>query len=111
MRAAYPRLSHRYYRMKAKWFGKEQLNAWDRNAPLPTSDERTFTWEMAKDTVLEAYGRFSPKLAEVAQPFFAGGWIDAPVKPGKQSGAFAHPDGAERAPLPDAQLSRASRAT
>jgi oligoendopeptidase F len=91
VRAAYPRLSHRYYAMKAKWFGKQQLNAWDRNAPLPTSDERTFTWDMARDTVLEAYGKFSPKLAEIAQPFFRGGWIDAPVKPGKSPGAFAHP--------------------
>jgi oligoendopeptidase F len=91
VREAYPRLSHRYYKMKAKWFGKAQLNAWDRNAPLPTSDERVFTWDMAKDTVLEAYGKFSPKLAEVAQPFFKGGWIDAPVKSGKSPGAFAHP--------------------
>ncbi|MEP7241636.1 MAG: M3 family oligoendopeptidase, partial [Devosia sp.] len=91
VRAAYPRLSHRYYQMKAKWFGKAQLNAWDRNAPLPTSDERTFTWDMARDTVMEAYGKFSPKLAEVAAPFFGSGWIDAPVKPGKSPGAFAHP--------------------
>jgi oligoendopeptidase F len=91
VRAAYPRLSHRYYAMKAKWFGKAQLNSWDRNAPLPTSDERTFTWDMARDTVLEAYGKFSPKLAEVARPFFGSGWIDGPVKPGKSSGAFAHP--------------------
>ncbi|RUT34615.1 M3 family oligoendopeptidase [Arsenicitalea aurantiaca] len=91
VRSAYPRLSHRYYAMKAKWFGKDQLDAWDRNAPLPTSDERIFDWETAKSTVLEAYGRFSPELAEVAQPFFEGGWIDAPVKPGKSPGAFAHP--------------------
>ena len=91
VRAAYPRLSHRYYQMKAKWFGKDQLNAWDRNAPLPTSDDRVFDWESAKTTVLDAYGRFSPKLREVAEPFFAGGWIDAPVKPGKSPGAFAHP--------------------
>jgi oligoendopeptidase F len=91
VRAAYPKLSHRYYQMKAKWFGKDQLNAWDRNAPLPTSDDRVFTWDEAKDTVLEAYGRFSPKLAEVAQPFFNSGWIDAPVNEGKLSGAFAHP--------------------
>ena len=72
--------------MKAKWFGKDQLNAWDRNAPLPTSDERTFDWETAKTTVLDAYGRFSPKLREVAEPFFAGGWIDAPVSEGKARG-------------------------
>jgi oligoendopeptidase F len=91
VRAAYPRLSHRYYAMKAKWFGKAKLNAWDRNAPLPTADDRLFDWESAKTTVLEAYGRFSPTLVEVAQPFFDSGWIDAPVRDGKSPGAFAHP--------------------
>ena len=88
---AYPKLSHRYYKMKAKWFGKDKLNAWDRNAPLPTSDERTWDWDSAVSTVLEAYGKFSPELAEVAKPFFNSGWIDAPVAEGKLSGAFAHP--------------------
>lgn len=91
VRDAYPRLSHRYYKMKAKWFGKDKLNAWDRNAPLPNSDDRVFDWETAKTTVLEAYGKFSPELAEVAKPFFDSGWIDAPVKDGKAPGAFAHP--------------------
>jgi len=91
VRDAYPRLSHRYYKMKAKWFGKDQLNAWDRNAPLPTSDERVWDWESAKATVMEAYGKFSPQLAEVAAPFFDSGWIDAPTGDGKLSGAFAHP--------------------
>lgn len=95
VRAAYPRLSHRYYAMKAKWFGKDQLDGkldiWDRNAPLPTSDDRAFDWEAAKSTVLAAYGRFSPKLVEVAEPFFNSGWIDAPVREGKSPGAFAHP--------------------
>jgi oligoendopeptidase F len=91
VRDAYPRLSHRYYKMKAKWFGKDALNAWDRNAPLPTSDERTWDWETAKATVMEAYGKFSPRLAEVAAPFFDSGWIDAPTGEGKLAGAFAHP--------------------
>ena len=91
VREAYPRLSHRYYKMKAKWFGKDQLNAWDRNAPLPTSDDRVYDWQSAKDTALEAYGRFSPKLVEIAEPFFERGWIDAPTKDGKSPGAFAHP--------------------
>jgi oligoendopeptidase F len=91
VREAYPRLSHRYYQMKAKWFGKDQLNAWDRNAPLPTSDDRTFDWETAKTTVLDAYGRFSPELRLIAEPFFTGGWIDGPVREGKAMGAFAHP--------------------
>ena len=91
VQAAYPRLSHRYYAMKAKWFGKDRLNAWDRNAPLPDADDRTFDWPTATATVMEAYRGFSPALAEVAEPFFARGWIDAPVKDGKSPGAFAHP--------------------
>ncbi len=91
VRSAYPRLSHRYYAMKAKWFGKDKLDAWDRNAPLPTSDDREFTWDQAQQIVLDAYGQFSPKLVEVATPFFSNGWIDAPVREAKQGGAFAHP--------------------
>lgn len=89
--AAYPRLSHRYYALKAKWLGLETMQVWDRNAPLPISDDRTIGWEEAKQTVLDAYSGFDPRLAELAEPFFTKGWIDAPVKPGKAPGAFAHP--------------------
>jgi oligoendopeptidase F len=91
VRAAYPRLSHRYYALKAKWFGKKRLPYWDRNAPLPTVAVRTVGWTEAMDTVLEAYGAFSPKMAAIAERFFAEKWIDAPVRPGKAPGAFAHP--------------------
>jgi oligoendopeptidase F len=91
VRAAYPRLSHRYYALKAKWFGKKRLAHWDRNAPLPKVDTRPIGWGEAKDTVLDAYGAFSPRMAEVAERFFAHDWIDAPTRPGKQSGAFSHP--------------------
>lgn len=91
VRAAYPKLSHRYYALKAKWFGKKSLAYWDRNAPLPKVDQRTIPWNDARDTVLTAYGAFSPKMAEVAGRFFEKSWIDAAVKPGKQPGAFAHP--------------------
>jgi oligoendopeptidase F len=89
--ASYPRLSHRYYKLKARWFGKEQLNHWDRNAPLPRAPERVFTWTAARDTVLEAYRGFSPAMSDIARRFFDEGWIDAPVRPGKSPGAFAHP--------------------
>ncbi|ABL69929.1 oligoendopeptidase F [Paracoccus denitrificans] len=89
--AAYPRLSHRYYRLKAKWLGLDKLQVWDRNAPLPTESPRLIAWPEAQATVLDAYAGFSPKLAELAQPFFERGWIDAAVKPGKAPGAFAHP--------------------
>jgi oligoendopeptidase F len=89
--AAFPRLSHRYYRLKARWFGKEQLDYWDRNAPLPSAPERTFSWGAARDTVLDAYRGFSPEMSDIARRFFDEGWIDAPVRPGKAPGAFAHP--------------------
>jgi len=89
--AAYPRLSHRYYKLKAKWFGRETLNHWDRNAPLPNIPTKTYMWNDARETVLSAYGAFSPKMAGIAQRFFDERWIDAPVRPGKAPGAFAHP--------------------
>ncbi|MCO4823921.1 MAG: M3 family oligoendopeptidase [Amylibacter sp.] len=89
--AAYPKLSHRYYALKAKWMGLEALEMWDRNAPLPDSDEAVIHWDEARATVTDAYAAFSPKMAELAEPFFTQGWIDAAVKPGKAPGAFAHP--------------------
>jgi len=89
--AAYPKLSHRYYALKAKWMGLEKLEMWDRNAPLPDSDDTIIHWDEARATVSEAYAAFSPKMAELAEPFFTQGWIDAAVKPGKAPGAFAHP--------------------
>jgi oligoendopeptidase F len=88
---AYPRLSHRYYRLKARWFGKEQLDHWDRNAPLPNAPRRLYQWETARDMVLGAYRAFSPRMADIARRFFDEGWIDAPVRPGKAPGAFSHP--------------------
>jgi oligoendopeptidase F len=91
VRAAYPRLSHRYYALKAKWFGKKRLPHWDRNAPLPMVAQRSVSWTEAMDTVLTAYGAFSPKMAAIAERFFKERWIDAPVRPGKAPGAFAHP--------------------
>ena len=91
VRAAYPRLSHRYYAMKAGWLGVDRLKYWDRNAPLPDVEEPSIGWQDAEYTVLSAYRAFSPELAEIGQRFFAGRWIDAPVRPGKASGAFSHP--------------------
>ncbi|MEN9754215.1 MAG: hypothetical protein RLZ07_597 [Pseudomonadota bacterium] len=91
VRAAYPRLSHRYYALKAKWFGKTQLDHWDRNAPLPKVDQKTIPWTEARSMVLEAYRDFSPRMASIANDFFDKQWIDAPVRPGKAPGAFAHP--------------------
>jgi oligoendopeptidase F len=89
--AAYPKLSHRYYKLKAKWMGLERLQTWDRNAPLPIETPRLVNWAEATETVMSAYAAFDPRMAEIAKPFFTDGWIDAGVKPGKAPGAFAHP--------------------
>ncbi len=91
VQVAYPRLSHRYYALKAKWFGKDSLEFWDRNAPLPSVEQRHIPWGEARDTVLSAYRDFSPGMETIARRFFDEGWIDAPVRPGKAPGAFAHP--------------------
>ena len=91
VRASYPTLSHRYYRLKARWLGVDQLAFWDRNAPLPGDDDRAVPWDEAQSTVLSAYGAFSPELAQVGERFFKARWIDAKVRPGKAPGAFAHP--------------------
>ncbi|MBA3909281.1 MAG: oligoendopeptidase F [Rhodobacter sp.] len=89
--AAYPKLSHRYYRLKAKWLGLEKLQVWDRNAPLPIETPKLVDWPTARAMVMDAYGAFDPRMADLAKPFFDKGWIDAGVKPGKAPGAFAHP--------------------
>ena len=89
--AAYPRLSHRYYRLKAKWMGLEKLQVWDRNAPLPIDPPKLVSWDDAKAMVQSAYAAFDPRMAAIAAPFYTKGWIDAGVKPGKAPGAFAHP--------------------
>jgi oligoendopeptidase F len=91
VKAAYPRLSHRYYALKARWLGLERLKYWDRNAPLPEDSDKRVPWPEAKVIVLEAYRRFSPTLAEIVDRFFARGWIDAALRPGKDAGAFCHP--------------------
>ena len=90
-RDAYPRISHRYYALKARWLGLDKLEFWDRNAPFPEDADLRRPWSDAKVVVLDAYRTFSPTLAEIVDRFFAGGWIDAQLRPGKDSGAFCHP--------------------
>jgi len=91
VKQSYPKLSHRYYKLKAKWMDVEALDFWDRNAPLPRDDDRLIPWNEATQSVLDAYHAFSPELAAVGKQFFDKNWIDAPSRPGKDPGAFAHP--------------------
>ena len=88
---SYARTAHRYYALKARWLGVDQLEHYDRNAPLPQAEEQLIPWEKARDLVLNAYGRFSRDLQHVGTKFFDNAWIDAQTRPGKAPGAFAHP--------------------
>jgi oligoendopeptidase F len=91
IRAAYDELAHRYYRLKARWFDQDALDYWDRNAPLPGDDNRKYNWDEAREIVFGAFHRFDPRVANIANRFFEGGWIDASPRPGKDPGAFCHP--------------------
>jgi len=88
---AMPKLSHRYYALKARWMGSDHLNWWDRNAPVPGEDDRIFSWDEARQMIHDAFGAFDPGFAKMAEWFFDRNWIDAPTRPGKASGAFSHP--------------------
>jgi oligoendopeptidase F len=98
VKGAFDQLSHRYYALKAKWLGVDKLDYWDRNAPLPEDIDRRYSWDEARDIVLDSYRRFSPELAEIGERFFTNGWIDADPRPGKAPGAFAHPTSVDAHP-------------
>ncbi|HTM83130.1 MAG TPA: M3 family oligoendopeptidase [Asticcacaulis sp.] len=95
---SYVNLSHRYYKIKAKVLGKEHLDYWDRNAPLTQDVQKLYTWDEAKKIVLDSFAQMGPEFAERAQRFFDQPWIDATPRPGKSSGAYAHPVTANRHP-------------
>ena len=90
VKSSYKDLAHRYYGLKAKWLGLKRLSSWDLLAPLPEASDSRYTWPEAKSLVLAAYRGFEPKLADLADQFFAGRWIDAAPRAGKDSGAFCH---------------------
>lgn len=93
IRSHYQDIAERFYRLKAKWLGVDKIQYWDRNAPLPFSDDKHYTWDETVKVVLDAYQRFSPRLRQLAESFFntAHSWIDVPPRDGKRSGAFAMP--------------------
>ncbi|WP_292070875.1 M3 family oligoendopeptidase [Brevundimonas sp. UBA7534] len=95
---AYPRLSHRYYALKAKAMGKTRLDHWDRNAPIGTAAPRAFTWSQGREIVLDSFSDLGGDFAQRAGRFFDQPWIDGRARPGKQSGAYAHPVTADRHP-------------
>ena len=95
---AYPRVSHRYYALKARILGKDALDYWDRNAPLNQESARRYSWSQAQDMVLDAFSGLAPAFADKARRFFDQPWIDARPRPGKASGAYSHPVCADKHP-------------
>ncbi len=88
VRANYKKIAHRFYKLKAKWLNVKKISYWDRNAPLPFSSDRNYTWNEAVEVVLKGYNEFSPKLGKIAEDFFTHNWIDVPPRDGKRSGAY-----------------------
>jgi oligoendopeptidase F len=78
----------RYYRLKGKLLGLEQLYDYDRYAPL-FSDQTTVDWPTAQRIVQESYEAFSPRAGEIVRQFFERRWIDAELRDGKRNGAFS----------------------
>lgn len=81
------RLVADYYDLKRSVLGLDELYDYDRYAPV-LETERMYTFEEARELVLGAYGKFSPRMRELASEFFEKNWIDAPTKHGKRGGAF-----------------------
>jgi len=80
-------IPQRWYALKAQLLGIPRLADYDRMASVSDA-EAEVGWDAAKELVLDAYGSFSGELADTANRFFAGSWIDAPARPGKRPGAF-----------------------
>ena len=84
-------IPQRYYRVKQKMLGLDELLDYDRYAPLEHLPDKKISWQEGRVMVLDAFGKFSPRMAEIAGYFFDKKWIHAPVHEGKRGGAFAHP--------------------
>jgi oligoendopeptidase F len=84
-------IPQRYYRVKRKLLGLDELFDYDRYAPLPHLPSRDIPWGRCREMVLAAFAEFSPEMAEIAARFFTEQWIHAPLLEGKRGGAFAHP--------------------
>lgn len=86
MQDSFP-MFRRYFHAKAKKIGKEKLAWWDIFAPMGKTD-RVYSFEEARDFILENFGKFSPDLAAFAKRAFDNRWIDAEQREGKRGGAF-----------------------
>jgi oligoendopeptidase F len=80
-------VAQRYYRLKARLLGLDELTHYDRFAPVSTDSVKT-PWDEARRIVVDAYGEFSEEAGRIVARFFDDNWIDGPVRPDKRTGAF-----------------------
>ena len=84
-------LVERYYFLKKKLLGYDELFDYDRYAPVCTQTGEGISWEEAREIVLTSFEDFSFEAAKIARLFFEKQWIHASLLPGKPSGAYSHP--------------------
>jgi hypothetical protein len=104
---SFPRLSHRYYTLKAKWLGLEKLQHWDRNAPLPRDDDSKIAWPDAVEKPgAPRLCRLQPRDGEAGRALLRAGLDRCRPAPRQGERRLRPSDGAVRASLPAAELSR-----
>jgi oligoendopeptidase F len=83
------KLFQRYFKLKARWLGLDQLRRYDIYAPL-TPSKKKFDYAVAKEIVLDSYHAFSPDVAELAKKVFDDNHLDSEIRAGKRGGAFCY---------------------
>lgn len=86
MKDSFP-MFRRYFKHKAKLLGKKKLAWWDLFAPMGKTD-KVYSWNEARDFIVENFNKFSPDLGAFARRAFDSNWIDGEQREGKRGGAF-----------------------
>ncbi len=86
MKDSFP-MFRKYFKHKAKLIGKEKLAWWDIMAPMGKTD-KVYSFDEARDFIVENFNKFSPELGTFAKRAFNNNWIDAEQRDGKRGGAF-----------------------
>jgi len=87
VRESFP-VFRRYMKAKAKFLGRENLAWYDLFAPVSIGEPQEFSWNEAREFVIDNFSSYSPRLAEFAARAFDERWMDAPSKKGKVNGAY-----------------------